>query len=804
MNDTSTVARINAQCYRLSSHLSVHRDKYERPPLYMVDTEHEPPSAAISPTNVPAEQTDVAGRDDEALIEPISVRDDASCVQVAVRVRPLITLEGDDESCVQVLHQSVGASHATAIQVGGPSGPRFTFDQVFGVKSTQQYVYETRVAPLIVSCLEGYNATILAYGQTGSGVSSTSFPLVPGIRTCLDAHDFACAPFHLATPLKQKTHTIMGPDPTVAAASPDDSDLGVIPRAFRAIFDALGEKKESQRQMGVDLEYQVSVQFLELYGEEIRDLLTTHRNSSGSSEKLYIRDLGTDEPEVVGATQTPVSSALEALRCLAHGMLRRVTGATAMNESSSRSHAILTVCIEQSSVVVDSKPMSASTSSAEGSDDCDINEDHIQMTRSKFNFVDLAGAERQKRTGATGKRLQEGIDINKGLSNLGNVISALGDPKKRGKTHVPYRDAKLTRLLKGSLGGNHKTLMIACISPAAVNMGESLNCLRYANRAKNIQNKAVVNVDANTRLVQELQGQVKALATDLLRALDGETDGVLFERSVLVSLANGTSGSVPISPTPSKPSREASEVALRLKETENELRKTRDKLRQTQSYQDAAELELHTLRAQNELCDMQIAALTQERNGALVIPETMQTAVLEKMTTYEGEIDRLKKALHEAESKANAENWNLSNCSDDEWLEREKQTLHSDRNRLECIRAMSSEDAETQYHIACDSEIGDATQNDQDPTEGDEEEDRGMMDSLANKYVKYATEDADDTDFDASLIEAPPLRKRRVRQVAADLEELSQSIAMKEKLIEQIRRNKEREAVSETGWVEIS
>jgi Kinesin motor domain len=140
----------------------------------MVDAEHEAPNAAIP--NFPAEQADEAGRDDVALIEPISVRDDASCVQVAVRVRPLITLEGDDESCVQVLHQSAGTSQATAIQVGGPSGPRFTFDQVFGVKSTQQYVYETRVAPLVVSCLEGYNATILAYGQTGSGVSSTSLP----------------------------------------------------------------------------------------------------------------------------------------------------------------------------------------------------------------------------------------------------------------------------------------------------------------------------------------------------------------------------------------------------------------------------------------------------------------------------------------------------------------------------------------------------------------------------------------------------------------------------------------------------
>eukprot|EP00957_Ditylum_brightwellii_P051570 3910865-Ditylum_brightwellii.AAC.1 len=133
----------------------------------------------------------------------------------------------------------------------------------------------------------------------------------------------------------------------------------------------------------------------------------------------------------------------------------------------------------------------------------------VEEKCSKFHFVDLAGSERQKRSQAEGKRLKEGIDINKGLLVLGNVISALGDPKKqkRGKTFVPYRDSKLTRLLKGSLGGNHKTLMVACVSPSSSNLEESLNCLRYANRAKNIQNNAVVNVDAASRLVAELRGQ---------------------------------------------------------------------------------------------------------------------------------------------------------------------------------------------------------------------------------------------------------------------------------------------------------
>lgn len=130
---------------------------------------------------------------------------------------------------------------------------------------------------------------------------------------------------------------------------------------------------------------------------------------------------------------------------------------------------------------------------------------------------------------------------------LGNVISALGDPKKKGKSFVPYRDSKSTRLLKGSLGGNHKTLMIACVSPSSLNMEESLNCLRYANRAKNIQNNAVINVDAGSKLVNELRWQVQGLATELLTVQTGQGDtnngkdgGRRFTNEMLKKLASGS------------------------------------------------------------------------------------------------------------------------------------------------------------------------------------------------------------------------------------------------------------------------
>lgn len=582
----------------------------------------------------------------------------------------------------------------------------------------------------------------------------------------------------------------MGPDPTVVVSPGDSEESGVIPRAFAALFQSLADKKETmRRETGADLDYAVSVQFLELYGEEIRDL----GGGRSSHEKLTIRDWD-DEPEVVGATQTPVMTASQALRCLTHGMLRRVTGATAMNESSSRSHAILTVCIEQSVVF---RPSTQNDEEEEdpGDDFGDTNSGsnaagHVQITRSKFNFVDLAGAERQKRTGASGKRLQEGIDINKGLSNLGNVISALGDPKKRGKTHVPYRDAKLTRLLKGSLGGNHKTLMIACVSPAAINMGESLNCLRYANRAKNIQNKAVVNVDANSRLVLELQGQVKALASDLLKSIDGDAKDIMFSRESLLALVGGNSTPAKQLPTPSKSSDTSSDVSWRLRQTERELQKTRDLLQQSHNFQDAAELELHTLRAQNQLYDIQITAATPYSNGESVATVTLEAAFIQKAVEYEREIERLRRSLRDKEGSNEQRIWSPeADDPEQEWLDHEEQVLRNDRDRLESIRAMSFEDAEFDNQTALLKSKAYYTDN----TESEEATEEAGLYSSSNKYLQNIDRDDDNS----VTIETPsPAANRRVGQVEIDLEELSQNISMKEKLIDQIKRNKERETVS--------
>ena len=183
------------------------------------------------------------------------------------------------------------------------------------------------------------------------------------------------------------------------------------------------------------------------------------------------------------------------------GCVNRHVGATDMNDQSSRSHSIFTITVESSAMGVDGKP-------------------HIKV--GKLNLVDLAGSERQSKTGATGARLKEGTTINLSLSTLCHVISSLTDPKC---THVPYRDSKLTRLLQDSLGGNTKTVMIAAIGPADYNMDETVSTLRYANRAKHIENKPRINEDPKDAMIREFQDEIEKLKRELEQAAGGVYTG---------------------------------------------------------------------------------------------------------------------------------------------------------------------------------------------------------------------------------------------------------------------------------------
>ncbi|XP_074064455.1 chromosome-associated kinesin KIF4A isoform X2 [Macrotis lagotis] len=200
--------------------------------------------------------------------------------------------------------------------------------------------------------------------------------------------------------------------------------------------------------------------------------------------------------EIIGLTEKTVSLAMDTVSCLEQGNNCRTVASTAMNSQSSRSHAIFTISVEQKK-----------------------KSDKDSSLRSKLHLVDLAGSERQKKTKAEGDRLKEGININRGLLCLGNVISALGDDKKGG--FIPYRDSKLTRLLQDSLGGNSHTLMIACVSPADSNLEETVNTLRYADRARKIKNKPIVNIDPQTAELNHLKQQVQQLQILLLQAHGG-------------------------------------------------------------------------------------------------------------------------------------------------------------------------------------------------------------------------------------------------------------------------------------------
>ena len=270
-----------------------------------------------------------------------------------------------------------------------------------------------------------------------------------------------------------------------------DEDLGIIPRVIRLIFDEVEKRKQKA-------EFIIKCTFLEIYNEELNDLLDHSSMSSNTNstaidrfiqkKEITIREEKNGNISVFGLREEKVNSYEELAACLDRGSNFRSTASTLMNNCSSRSHAIFTISIEQHIIDDLYQPSTAVPTSQA---------DHEEFMVAKFHFVDLAGSERAKRTGATGNTLKEGISINKGLLALGNVISALTEEGKK-NNHVPYRDSKLTRILQDSLGGNSRTSMIACVSPAEINFEETLNTLKYASRARNIKNKPIVNRDPNS------------------------------------------------------------------------------------------------------------------------------------------------------------------------------------------------------------------------------------------------------------------------------------------------------------------
>ncbi|XP_018406597.1 PREDICTED: kinesin-like protein KIF21A isoform X1 [Cyphomyrmex costatus] len=393
---------------------------------------------------------------------------DDSSVRVAVRIRPQVAREVIDMCRI-----------CTQVPQGEPQvflGPdkAFTYDYVFDTQVNQSAIYETCVNRLVEGALDGYNATVLAYGQTGSG----------------------------------KTYT-MG---TGFDVEIDETIVGIIPRAIKHLFDGIADKQNRAKERAqMPPEFKVTAQFLELYNEDLKDLLEPGGPRGGA--RIHEDTMG--NIHLAGVEPRVVTNPEQALEYLRLGALSRTTGSTQMNTQSSRSHAIFTLYIKQQRCIKVEDP------------DADVDTSGIELANefetltAKFHFVDLAGSERLKRTGATGDRAKEGISINCGLLALGNVISALGDKTKKA-SHIPYRDSKLTRLLQDSLGGNSQTVMIACVSPSDRDFMETLSTLKYANRARNIKNKVTINQDKSSRTIASLRREIQQLQLELMEYRQGK------------------------------------------------------------------------------------------------------------------------------------------------------------------------------------------------------------------------------------------------------------------------------------------
>ncbi|KAK3522416.1 hypothetical protein QTP86_010322 [Hemibagrus guttatus] len=358
-------------------------------------------------------------------------------VKVVVRCRPLNRKE-EASGCDSIVDMDVKLGQVALRNpraAAGEPDKTFTFDAVYDAGSKQSDLYDESVRPLVDSVLRGFNGTVLAYGQTGTG----------------------------------KTYTMQG-------EWMEAERRGIMPSSFEHIFTHISRSQNQQ--------YLVRASYLEIYQEEIRDLLNTDHSKrlelkENPESGVYVRDLSS----FVAKNVKEMEHVLNA------GNRTRSVGATDMNERSSRSHAIFSVTVECSQPGPDGR-------------------NHIRV--GKLNLVDLAGSERQSKTGARGERLKEATKINLSLSALGNVVSALADGRG---AHVPYRDSKLTRLLRDSLGGNAKTVMVATLGPASLNYEETLTTLRYANRAKNIKNaqlqqRGMLSARRKSRLKKSLDHEV--------------------------------------------------------------------------------------------------------------------------------------------------------------------------------------------------------------------------------------------------------------------------------------------------------
>ncbi|CAF0777512.1 unnamed protein product [Brachionus calyciflorus] len=365
-------------------------------------------------------------------------------VRVVVRIRPI-----SDQETVHGDSEIISCDRTSLIVEGKTQNRKFFFDSVFDPNTNQDEMFNyCGVKRLINMAIDGFVCTCFAYGQTGSG----------------------------------KTYTMVGPAGAYNMNGQDrHQHFGLIPRSINYLFNQLRLRTTDSQSV-----FYIRVSYYEIYNEQIRDLINPN-----SGRKLEIRGSQEEGFFVDNLFATYIETMDEILTILQEGELNRSTASHLLNEHSSRSHAILTIQIEN-----------------ELQNSQDPSE---QITKlGKLIFVDLAGSEKVKVTLSKGKQLTETNNINKSLLVLGTCISALSDPHKK-DGHIPYRDSKLTKLLSESLGGSGITLMIACVSPALTCENESLNTLRYANRAQNIENIPLAKSDSRENIILKLKRELRKL-----------------------------------------------------------------------------------------------------------------------------------------------------------------------------------------------------------------------------------------------------------------------------------------------------
>ncbi|TNJ27860.1 Kinesin-2 [Giardia muris] len=508
-------------------------------------------------------------------------------IKVVVRCRPPNAREQREKAEI-VVRMDPSRAQVTLVPVDeGQKGDKqakkssrtFTFDAVYDQQARNDEIFEVSFKPLINAVLTGFNATIFAYGQTGAG----------------------------------KTWTMGG----------SKEQPGATPNSFRHIFEAINGADETKN-------FLVVASYLELYNEEIRDLLR-------ASDKLPLKEHKDRGVYVDGLSQHRVRSADELIKLMDTGFANRHVAATQMNDTSSRSHSIFMVRIECSEII-------------EGKETIRVG---------KLNLVDLAGSERQSKTGATGDTLIEGAKINLSLSALGLVISKLVE----GAHHIPYRDSKLTRLLQDSLGGNSKTLMCANISPASTNYDESLSTLRYADRAKQIKNKPKINEDPKDAQIRQLREHIAHLEAQLAeaQASGGRQADILRLGQNLISAIKGDD----LNDESDEASKDAPDEGEDDESTEEEIVFVEDDASKKAAEEAEArkrrlkeerEQKLKELQEKQDLNDATITTLTDLKNEITRIKEEMFVAkeLKSKVRTKNKELEETQKKYASRLEKENA------------------------------------------------------------------------------------------------------------------------------------------------------